>query len=83
MKNESYVNYQELFEQWLKASYKYYILYTDTGWEDYHYDYVSKILLDNWDSWNHEYKWIVEKEDLACGSGYKIAKEIYPEWAKK
>lgn len=67
------------FQRFLMASYAYY--HNGTPFKimtDEEYDLTAKDLLDNWDTFEHQHKYLITKEDLECGSLYALKKQDYP-----
>ena len=67
------IDWEEIFETYLSNSYKY---YKNTGddvtWSNTEYDYWCRKLLESWDYWEHEYKYLITKDDLKAGTGFMI-----------
>ena len=63
---------KDLFDKLLQASYLYYRAYEGTPWSDAEYDYNCRELLKNWDTFEHDHKRLVDKEDLEAGSLFRI-----------
>lgn len=61
----------------LSASYCYYILYQSLL-SDECFDGMCKWMYENWESIEHEHKFMITKEMLKCGSGYNIPYDGYP-----
>ena len=68
----------KLYGYYLMASYLYYQLDLECQWSDHEYDHVCRVLLDNWDKWDHRLKDLCNKELLAAGSGFSIQSWQYP-----
>jgi hypothetical protein len=64
--------------KYLVCSYLYYIEYADTPLEDYEFDALCKELYNEFDSIEHKYKYLLEKDALQAGTGYQIADHHYP-----
>lgn len=63
------------YVQYLMSSYLYY--HEDTQvLSDAEYDQLCKDLLAGWETFDHQHKHLVTKEDLAAGTGFGIRK--YP-----
>ena len=75
-------DWSKLFEQYVKASYRYYELYEETGMSDFQFDMLCKELADHYDEWEHPDKGLADVEALRCGTGYQMMYN-FPEWAKK
>ena len=67
---------KELYDKLLQASYLYYKGYEGTPWSDTEYDYNCKELLENWDTFEHDHKKLIDKDDLKAGSLFQISE--YP-----
>lgn len=64
--------------QWyLMASYAYYIKH-ESILEDYVYDNIALDLLTEWDNFEHQHKYLITKEDLECGTLYRLKEDNYP-----
>ena len=59
------------------TSYKYYILYEDTGISDYEYDMLCKHLYDNFDSLTPDEQSVLSRESLSAGTGFDISLNVY------
>lgn len=73
---------KELFDRLLQASYLYYRAYEGTPWSDTEYDYNCRELLKNWDTFEHDDKHLISKDDLESGSLFSIS-EYPPEIIKR
>ena len=62
---------KELFGNYLYHSYIYYRL-GESLIEDTQYDLTCKILLDNYNNFEHRYKYLITQDDLAAGTGFGI-----------
>jgi len=63
---------------YLMASYLYYIE-NESMMYDHEYDYLCKFIYDNFDNIQHRHKYLIDKESLKAGTGYKLNKEDYPQ----
>lgn len=59
-------------QHYLMASYLYYI-HDMSMLDDSVYDGYCKDLLEQYDTFEHQHKYLLDKEELACGSGYRVA----------
>ena len=59
------------------CSYAYYTRYTSLI-EDTEYDQIAKRLYDEWDDFEHQHKYLVDKGDLKAGTLYKLKQDDYP-----
>ena len=67
------------FQSFLMASYAYYHSNSPFSFmSDCEYDRIAKDLLDNWDSFEHQHKRLITKQDLECGSLYALKEQDYP-----
>ncbi len=71
------VNPSSCISWWLSASYGYYIRY-ESLLSDEAFDKMSKYILDNYESLEHNHKHLVTKEMLVAGSGYNLKESDYP-----
>lgn len=62
---------------WLVSSYCYYIRH-ESLMSDQAFDKMSKWMLDNYDSLEHNHKHLITKEMLEAGSGYNLNENDYP-----
>lgn len=62
---------------WMSASYAYYARY-ESLLSDEAYDKMSKYILDNYDSLEHEHKHLITKEMLSAGTAYNLKEYDYP-----
>lgn len=62
---------------WMLSSYAYYCRY-DSIMSDTAFDKMSKFMLDNYDSLEHNHKHLITKGMLVAGSGYNLKAEDYP-----
>ena len=53
------------------ASYAYYIL-DENIMSDGEYDSIARTLLEQWDSFEHQHKYLLDKGDLEAGTGFRI-----------
>lgn len=65
------------FSNYMVASYLYYVL-DESMFSDCDYDLLCKRLADEWDSFEHQHKHFVTKEDMEAGSGFAIPTLKYP-----
>lgn len=70
------------FVRWLKASYLYYIQYSDTGILDTEYDAMAKELLLSWDEVEHPMKALIDESALTAGSLYFLREDQYTDDVK-
>lgn len=64
-------------QHYLMASYAYYILDKNLM-EDEAYDALAKLLLEHWDEFEHQHKYLLTKEDLKAGTAFAISEDKYP-----
>ena len=76
-RNSFKVNKSSCISWWLSASYAYYLRY-ESLLSDSAFDKMSKYILDNYESLEHNHKHLVTKEMLIAGSGYNLKEEDYP-----
>jgi hypothetical protein len=60
-----------IFGLYLFHSYAYYKVHY-TFIPDEKFDSICKLLLDNWDKFEHRFKHLISKDDLEAGTGYAI-----------
>ena len=68
---------RQMLQKYLMASYCYYLRYQSVM-PDSEYDAMAKTLLKHWDEFQHQHKHLVDKEDLAAGTLFKMKFEDYP-----
>ena len=61
-----------IFARYLMASFLYYIWDEQSPWSDEEYDRNARLLLVQWDNWEHQHKYLINKEDLGCGTLYML-----------
>jgi NAD-dependent DNA ligase len=66
-----------MLQKYLMLSYCYYIRNVSLV-SDEEYDVLAKQLLLNWDSFEHQHKYLVSKEDLEAGTLYHLSALSYP-----
>lgn len=69
----------DMYQDWLEASYQYYILNVPTKYSDYEYDLMANKLSKVWDKVDHTSKGLIDEESLRCGSAFHIKADDYPE----
>lgn len=67
----------QLVQHYLLASYAYYI-YNESPMEDAAFDRVCTRLLDEYDTFEHPHKYLVDPEMLRAGTGFHLAEDEYP-----
>jgi len=68
---------KQLLQLALMCSYAYYQCFHSLI-PDEQFDLIMERLLDNWDNFEHQHKYLLTKEDLKAGTGFKIKREDYP-----
>ena len=68
---------------YLVCSYLYYIQYEDTPLTDFEFDTLCQELLNEFDTLEHEFKYLLEKESLKAGTAYQIGDRDYPPEIKR
>jgi NAD-dependent DNA ligase len=63
--------------KFLMASYAYYIL-DKSIMSDAEYDSTAKELLEKWDTFEHQHKYLIDKGALEAGTAYMISEDKYP-----
>lgn len=76
------MDYNTKFEQYVKASYRYYEAYEDTGISDSEFDYLCRDLLEHWEEVTHPDKHLADEAALSAGTGFQMMWK-FPEWAKQ
>lgn len=71
------VSLRQAFQMFLVASYAYYLRHVSLM-SDESYDKIAKALLTNWDTFEHQHKYLVTKEDLQAGTLYALKAKDYP-----
>lgn len=66
-----------LVQHYLLASYAYYIR-NESPMEDAAFDRLCARLLEEFDTFDHPHKHLIDREMLAAGSGFNLAHEDYP-----
>lgn len=69
--------YGRMLQKFLMASYLYYCC-DESPMSDHEYDAISKALLDHWDEFEHQHKYLVTEGDLTAGSLFKLRSCDYP-----
>lgn len=67
--------------KYLMASYAYYIL-NQSVMPDTEYDQLARFLLEHYDEFEHQHKYLVTKEDLQAGTLFTLKDEDYPMMVK-
>lgn len=70
-------NKNSCFSFWLVSSYCYYIRH-ESLMSDSAFDKMSKWMLDNYETLEHNHKHLITKEMLEAGSGYNLNENDYP-----
>jgi len=68
---------KQALQKYLMASYLYYIRYQSVM-PDSEYDEMAKVLLEQWDMFEHQHKHLVTPEDLKAGTLFRLRDEDYP-----
>jgi hypothetical protein len=68
--------------KYLVCCYLYYIEFAGTPISDYEFDILCRELLDEFNTIEHEFKHLLDKNALAAGTGYQISAEKYPDSIK-
>lgn len=71
----------QLTQVWLMSSYLYYEKNLNVI-DDITFDLISRVLLDNFDSFEHPHKYILDKESLEAGTGAFIREVRYPKMVR-
>lgn len=70
--NEIYqLDINKIYKLWLMASFLYYEMDVNII-TDEEFDKLSMYLLDNYDKITDKYKYLIDENNLSCGSGYDI-----------
>ncbi len=72
-------DFTKAFQDYLRASYVYYILEEESIFNDSYYDYLCRYLLTGLDKIDKVYEKLVCEDSLRCGSGYHIKAGDYPD----
>lgn len=72
---------KQMCEFFLEHSYRYYIL-DDPIVSDYAFDIMCRNLKSCVEEIPEEYKTLIDEDSLACGSGFHIKEEEYPQHIK-
>ena len=67
----------QLLQIWMMSSFLYYEKDMNVI-DDATFDLISKVLLEGFDSFEHQHKFLLEKEALAAGTGAFIREARYP-----
>ena len=67
----------QILQKFLMCSYMYYIK-SKAVLPDEEYDQMAKLLLKEWDNFEHPHKYLVTKEDLEAGTLYGVKESDYP-----
>lgn len=68
--------------KYLVCSYLYYIKYDTCPISDLEYDTLCRELLAEFDTIEHELKYLLDKDSLRAGTGYQIGDQHYPSQIK-
>lgn len=71
------LNPKQMLQAYLMASYAYYICFRSVM-RDEEFDRLCKLLLESWDSFEHQHKHLVAPEDLKAGTAFKLRRQDYP-----
>lgn len=62
---------------YLMSSYLYYVL-NKSVFTDAEFDDLCLVIIRNWKKIDHPHKYLLDRESLACGSGFAIKSDAYP-----
>jgi NAD-dependent DNA ligase len=68
---------QKMLQTYLMTGYLYYIM-NKSAISDSEFDQIAKILLAHWDEFDHPHKYLLDKEDLAATTLYRVREDQYP-----
>lgn len=71
----------KMLQKYLYCSYAYYIL-DESVIHDTEYDNIAKILLNNYNKFEHPHKYLVTIDDLEAGTLFRLSDDKYPNMVK-
>ena len=68
---------EKLAQTYFEESYRYYITYEDNNISDSEFDYICKVLADNFEDIPDKYKEHLDLDSLKAGTGFSIPMKVY------